>query len=166
MSDHLQRVTVSVLAGLFALALAAGGSEAQVRFGGQLNVADDTDFGLGPRVAFDLEELGPRFQIIGTWDIYFPDEEGLDYWELNGNLVYRFDLSETDAVVPYGGGGLNIARIDRESQPGNDVDTTELGLNVLAGAEFPLTSVTPFVELRVTAEGSEQLYLTGGILVP
>lgn len=165
-SDHLQRVTVSVLAGLFALALAAGGSEAQVRFGGQLNVADDTDFGLGPRVAVDFEELGPRFQVIGTWDIYFPDEEGLDYWELNGNLVYRFDLRETDAVVPYGGGGLNIARFDREGQPGGDVDTTELGLNVLAGAEFPLTSVTPFVELRVTAEGSEQLYLTGGILVP
>lgn len=163
MSDHVQRVTVSVLAALFVLALAAGGSEAQVRFGGQLNVADDTDFGLGPRVAADLEELGPRLQILGTWDIYFPDEDGFDFWELNGNLVYRFDLPETTSVEPYAGGGLNIARFEFDGPPSN---RTELGLNVLGGVEFPLTSVTPFVELRVTAEGSEQLYVTGGLLVP
>lgn len=166
MPDPVKNLTVAVLAGLLALAVAPEATEAQVRFGGQLNFADDTDFGLGPRVAFDLEELGPRFQIIGTWDIYFPDEEGLDFWELNGNVVYRFELEETDAVEPYGGGGLNIARIDREGPAGSDVDDTELGLNVLGGVEFPLTSVTPFVEVRVTAEGSEQIYVTGGVLVP
>lgn len=166
MSDHLKRATVSMLAGLLGLALAAGGAEGQVRFGGQLNFADDTDFGLGPRLAFDLEELGPRFQIIGTWDIYFPDNDALDYWELNGNVVYRFRLPETEEVVPYGGAGLNVARADLDQPVGTETSDTDLGLNFLGGAEFPLESVTPFVELRVTAEGSEQFYVTGGLLVP
>lgn len=165
-SDHLQRVTVSVLAGLFALALAAGGSEAQVRFGGQLNVADDTDFGVGPRVAANLEELGPRFQIIGTWDIYFPDEDALDFWELNGNVAYRFDLPETDDVVPYVGSGLNIAHSEVDLRFGGEASDTDLGLNILGGVEFPLTSVTPFFEVRRALDGSEQFYLTGGLLVP
>ncbi len=160
-NDHVKSLAVAVLAGFLALALAPVGSDAQVRFGGQLNFADDTDFGLGPRVAFDLEELGPRFQIIGTWDIYFPDNDLVDFWELNGNLVYRFELPDTDGVEPYGGGGLNVARTEV-----GDVGDTDLGLNILGGVEFPLTSVTPFVELRVTAEGSEQLYITGGVLVP
>lgn len=165
MTDHVTRRTVSLLAALSLLALAGGAAEAQIRFGGQLNVADDTDFGLGPRVGVNLQELGPRFQILGTWDIYFPDAEGLDYWELNGNVVYRFELPETDAVVPYGGAGVNIARFDFDGGPG-DNDSTELGLNVLGGVEFPLVSLTPFVEVRATAEGSEQLYLTGGVMVP
>jgi opacity protein-like surface antigen len=160
-TDTLKNLTVAVLAGLFALALAPEGSEAQVRFGGQLNFADETDFGLGPRVAFDLEELGPRFQIIGTWDIYFPENDAVDFWELNGNIVYRFDLPETEGVDPYGGGGLNVARTEV-----GDVGDTDLGLNILGGVEFPLASVTPFVELRVTAEGADQFYITGGVLVP
>lgn len=166
MSDHLQRTTVSTLAALLALALSAGATEGQVRFGGQLNVADDTDFGLGPRVAFDLEELGPRFQVLTTWDIYFPSEDALDFWELNGNLVYRFELPETENVVPYGGAGLNIARFDVEGPMGQDFGETELGVNFLGGAEFPLESVTPFVELRITADGGDQFYVSGGLLVP
>lgn len=157
--------TVSALFVAALLLVTAGSLEAQVRFGGQANLADDTDFGIGPRIALDLQELGPRFQFVGTWDIYFPDEENLDFWELNGNLMYRFDLQQTNAVVPYGGAGLNVARTTIET-PGDDIDSTDLGVNFVGGAEFPLQSFTPFLEFRITAEGSEQLYLTGGVLIP
>lgn len=155
-------LSVVVVAGL--TAVGAQGLEGQVRFGGQLNIADDTDVGLGPRVALDLEDTGAPLQFLGTWDIYFPDNDAVDYWELNGNVVYRFQLEETDAVVPYGGAGLNIARIEVDT-PG-DGDDTDLGVNFLGGVEFPLVSVTPFVEIRATAEGGEQFYITGGLLVP
>lgn len=160
----MKRTAIAVLVTALVI-LGAGDLEAQVRFGGQANFADDTDFGIGPRVAADFQELGPRFQFVGTWDIYFPDDDDLDFWELNGNLMYRADLRATDAVVPYGGAGLNIARTDRDV-PGGEVDDTDLGVNFLGGAEFPLASFTPFVELRVTAEGAEQLYLTAGVLIP
>lgn len=160
------RKTLTALMTVGLLAVAAQGLDAQVRFGGQLNIADETDVGLGPRIALDLGDTGTPLQVVGTWDIYFPDEDALDYWELNGNLVYRFELEETDAVVPYGGGGLNVARFDVETPGGDEVGDTEVGVNFLGGVEFPLVSLSPFVEFRVTAEGGEQFYVTGGVLVP
>lgn len=166
MNTDLDRTTLSLIAPLFALLLVPCGLDAQVRLGGQLNFAEETDFGLGPRVALNLEELGPRFQVVGTWDIYFPENDNLDFWELNGNLVYRFDLQDTDQVEPYAGGGLNVARAEVDLPGGGESGDTDLGVNFLGGVEFPLASVTPFVEFRITAEGSEQFYLTGGLLVP
>jgi len=160
----MKRIVSALFVAAFLL-VTAGGLEAQVRFGGQANLADDTDFGIGPRIALDLQELGSQFQFVGTWDIYFPDEDGLDFWELNGNIMYRFDLQQTNAVVPYGGAGLNVARFSVDT-PGDDVDNTELGVNFIGGAEFPLQTFTPFLEFRITAEGSKQLYVTGGVLVP
>lgn len=168
MSDGSVRSILSLLVLLFPVALASGSAEAQVRFGGQLNVADETEFGLGPRLALDLTQLGPRFQIVGTWDIYFPDEDRLDYWEANGNVLYRFDLP-VDVAVPYVGGGINVARSDVDAPDAaedGDRDDTDLGLNVLGGVEFPLVSFTPFIEIRRAVDGGEQFYFTGGVLVP
>lgn len=169
MTDRLARRTLFSVVLLVAACLTADPADAQIRFGGQLNAADDTDFGLGPRVALDLQELDSNLQVIGTWDFYFPDTDSgtdLDFWELNGNVVYRLALPETDVVVPYGGGGINIARREFEGPTGAESDDTDLGLNVLAGVEFPLLSFTPFVEVRRAIDGGEQFYLTAGVLVP
>lgn len=163
----MKRHAISVFFAATLILATSAALDAQVRFGGQANFADDTDFGLGPRVAVNLEQLGPRFQVLGTWDIYFPDDDNLDFWELNGNLVYRFDVQEVPSIVPYAGGGLNIARREIElDPPAGDVDDTDVGVNFLGGVEFPLASVTPFVEIRLTEEGGDQFYLTGGVMVP
>lgn len=145
-----------------ALLLAPAAGQAQVHFGGQLNVAEDHDFGLGPRVVVGVPEYS-GVEGVGTFDVFFPDGD-TDYWELNGNLVYNFVVPDAPSFHPYAGGGLNIAHVD----PGPVGDSrTDVGLNLLGGVKFPLTGFTPFVEIRIEIDGGDQQpVLTGGLLFP
>ena len=141
---------------------------AQIRFGGQLNYGDDSDFGLGARLVLDDPALG-EFRFIGSFDLYFPDSPSdvdVDYWELNGNIVYDFDIVNKPTLTPYVGGGLNVAHVSRESTSplGGSASDTELGVNLLGGLEFGMGRLRPFVEIKVELEGGEQFVITGGIL--
>ncbi|MGH7542243.1 MAG: outer membrane protein [Gemmatimonadota bacterium] len=159
---------------LSALAFAAADGSAQVRVGGQVSFADDADFGIGPRIALEIPRVLPGLWIVGSFDYFFPDEglfgsEGdVDYWELNGNLLYEFEIPDTPGIIPYAGGGINIAHASFTTVEPIETDesNTEGGLNILGGAAFPLTGVTPFVEVRVEIEGGEQFVVTGGIMFP
>lgn len=150
------------LATAFSL-LATAPSSAQVHLGPQISLADDADVGLGARVVAGVPQYrGVEF--AGTFDVFFPDGD-YDYWELNGNLLYNFEIPEASAFRPYAGGGLNIARFDDVGP--NDVGDTEVGLNLVGGSKFPNSGpVTPYVELRATVEGGEQFVVTAGILFP
>ncbi len=141
--------------------LTAAPSSAQVHLGPQISLADDADVGIGARLVAGVPQYrGVEF--AGSFDVFFPDGDA-DYWELNGNLIYNFEIPDAGAFRPYAGGGLNIARID---PPVGDSDT-DLGLNVLGGAKFPNEGpVTPYLELRAEIEGGEQFVITGGILFP
>jgi hypothetical protein len=139
---------------------------AQIRVGGQLNFADDFDFGLGPRIVIADPALG-EFRFIGTFDLFFPDSPtsgDFDYWELNGNVVYDFAITSAPKLTPYVGGGLNIAHFSSSATGGLGSSDTELGVNILGGMEFNVGAVHPFVELRIELEGGEQFVVTGGIL--
>jgi hypothetical protein len=142
---------------------------AQIRFGGQLNIADDFDFGLGPRIVIADPALG-EFRFIGTFDLYFPDSPSgsdVDYWEINGNVVYDFVIQSAPKLTPYVGAGLNIAHVSVSANTpigslgGSD---TDVGANILGGLEFNVGRVRPFVELRIELEGGEQFVVSGGIL--
>jgi len=141
---------------------------AQIRFGGQLNYGDDTDFGLGPRLVLDDPALG-EFRFIGSFDLYFPDSRSgvdADYWELNGNIVYDFEVKTSTKLTPYVGGGLNVAHASAKVStplPASS-SNTDLGVNLMAGLEFGAGRVRPFVELKVELEGGDQFVITGGIL--
>lgn len=141
--------------------LSAAPSSAQVHLGPQISLADDADVGIGARVVAGVPQYrGVEF--AGSFDVFFPDGD-VDYWELNANLIYNFEIPDAGAFRPYAGGGLNIARVD---PPVGDSDT-DLGLNVLGGAKFPNEGpVTPYLELRAEIEGGEQFVITGGILFP
>ena len=159
----------AVLAALFAAALAVPAADlpAQAHFGGQLSIADDADFGIGGRIAVEIPE--PNLEFAGSFDIFFPDDRGgadVNYFEINGNLLYYFDIRTAPSVNPYLGGGLNIARIEVDSGfPGDDNDDTRAGLNLMGGVRFDTnSSVKPFVEFRGEVEGGEQFVVTGGIL--
>lgn len=142
---------------------------AQIRFGGQLNYGDDTDFGLGPRLVLADPALG-EFRFIGSFDLYFPDDGGgvdIDYWELNGNIVYDFEVTTAPKLTPYVGAGLNVAHVSVDlTSPGltGGGSNTELGVNLLGGLEFGLGKIRPFVEIKVELEGGEQFVITGGVL--
>ncbi len=137
----------------------------QIRVGGQINFADDFDFGLGPRIVVADPALG-EFRFIGTFDLYFPDDRAgvdIDYWEINGNVVYDFAIQSAPTLVPYVGAGLNIAHAS--GGVGNlGASDTNLGVNLLGGMEFKTGRLRPFVELRVELEGGEQFVVTGGLL--
>lgn len=145
-------------------------ASAQARFGAQVNLADDFDFGVGVRAVVPLgsafgasedEPLG-RLKGVASFDYYFWDCPGVDcsYFEINGNLLYPLMVEGFD---PYLGGGLNIARASVETSVG-DVSDTEVGLNLLAGAEFDLGDLGAFAEIKGELAGGEQLVLTFGIL--
>lgn len=152
----------TAVAAIFAVALLAlpGTARGQdVQLGPQLSVADDVDLGLGGRAVFNVGDPG-GWEGIGSFDVFFPESD-IDYWELNGNLVYNFPVEETRTFFPYLGGGLNVAHASAGT-----VDDTELGLNVVGGGKFDAEGLTPFVEARLEIEGGEQFVITGGLLFP
>lgn len=148
---------------LFTLGFGAPEAEGQAAFGAQINWGSDTDIGVGGRILGNIEDI--NLEAVGSFDIYFPDDEGqadLDYWEINGNLFYHIHLQDTNAVIPYVGGGVNIARfeLDADSQ-------TEVGLNLAGGARFPTASdITPFAEAKyvIADEFNEQFVIAFGFL--
>lgn len=157
------RRATGFLAALFVAALLAlpGTARGQAAaFGPQLSLADDTDLGLGARAVLNLSDY-EGWEAVGSFDLFFPEND-VDYWEINGNLVYNFPVEETRTFFPYVGGGLNVANADAPTVEGD----TDLGLNIVGGGKFDAEGVTPFVEARIEVEGGEQFVVTGGLLFP
>lgn len=157
------RTLLAAVAGV--LLLLPASADAQIRIGPQLSWGGDTDLGIGGRVLANVGTLN-HWDFIGTFDVFFPDDSptnDVSYWEANGNLAYNFGLPDVPALSPYVGIGLNIAHVsvDRES---GDFDDTDLGINFFVGNQFDAGSMTPFAELRLVAEGADQVVLTGGLL--
>lgn len=156
-----------VLGSAAALAISAGNVEAQ-RFGVQGNWGDDADFGIGARVELGLPNLftttGPLANtfLIGSFDYFFPDNDAIDYWELNANLAIPLVASGID---PYVGAGLNVAHVSIDSDLVDDASDTEIGLNLLGGLRIPMGGVATFVEGRFELGGGEQFVLTFGALL-
>jgi len=147
-----------------------------VSLGVQGSVAEDTDFGLGPRAIIDLGPFDAGLRLVGSFELFFPGSSDFDggsatisadnvnYWEANVNVVYTLGLPVVP-LTPYVGGGLNFAHLLVEGSPGGrfDTDGTDTGVNVLAGAELELFGFAPFFELRYELGGGDQWVATGGI---
>lgn len=163
---HLRSTLLALAVALASGVLLVDSARAQVHLGPQISIADEADVGLGGRLVAGVEDYS-GLEVIGSVDIFFPDGD-FDYWEINGNAVYNFEIVGAPSLRPYAGGGLNVAHFDfddnvLEDDGGSD---TELGLNLLAGSKFPLEGFTPFVEVRGEISGGEQLVITGGFLFP
>lgn len=160
----------------FGLLFGASTLSAQgVRVGGQISFADDTDFGIGPRLGIELPSIAPGLWLVGSFDYFFPDRglagtsssSSIDYWEFNANLLYGVDLPDVTNLEPYFGAGLNLARQSVTPNDGSaSVSDSRLGLNLVAGLDFPLTAITPFVEIRLEVDGGDQFVVTGGLTFP
>jgi hypothetical protein len=166
---------------LAAVALIPAGSAAQrrpaarpapaphPRFAAELNWSSDVDFGIGARGVIGLESLFPRTPLDGivSFDYFFPSHPSgtsAHYWEINGNVAYRFRVRRS-SLGPYAGGGLNIAHASAGPSGGPTVSDTKAGLNLLGGTTFKLkgSSRTPFVEARGEIGGGKTFILTGGV---
>jgi len=137
-------------------------------FGLQLDWSSDVDFGIGGRGVFPLRSLFPRTPLDGivSFDYFFPSAPAgvsAHYWEINGNVAYRFSVPARSSFGPYAGGGLNIAHASA-SAGGASASDTKAGLNLLGGTTFKVKgSITPFAEARGEIGGGKTFILTGGV---
>ena len=146
------------------------------RFAAELNWSSDVNIGLGGRGVFPLESAFPGTPLDGivSFDIFFPSAppgsgSSASYWEINGDLAYRFHMERGSSLGPYAGGGLNIAHASATvAIPGGgtaSASATKAGLNLLGGTTFKLTgsSLTPFAEARGEIGGGKTFILTAGV---
>ena len=144
-------------------------SQQHPSFGVQLDWGNDPNFGIGGRGVFPLQSLFPKTPLDGivSFDYYFPSGapagSSQHFWEINGNVAYRFRVPARSSFRPYGGGGLNIAH-SSASAGGFSASGTDVDLNILAGTTFRVkSSVTPFAEIRGVVGNANQVVFTGGV---
>jgi len=155
-----------------AAARPAGGSAQRPSFGPELNWSSDVDFGIGARGVFPLQSLFPKTPLDGivSFDYFFPSHPSgtsAHYWEINGNVAYRFRVQRS-SLSPYAGGGLNIAHASASATVGTttvSASETKAGLNLLGGTTFKLkgSKLTPFAEARGEIGGGKTFIITGGV---
>lgn len=143
---------------------------------------------LGPRLGIpvgDVEDIGgnlflgvdARFQtdalpvvLNPSIDFYLMDEvEGTSVdqsvFTIDLNALYEFGV-DNEVFTPYAGGGIGITRVSTDENLPFREDETDVGLNVVGGARFPLESVEPFVQLNALVGGDyDRLGITGGLLI-
>lgn len=147
--------------GLSALLVLPASAFGQVNIGAQGAWSDDFDFGVGGRVWVGLPVPQAPLAAFGEFDWFFPDVDGVDYWEINANVVYLLPV-QNPIVSPYGGAGLNIATADGEVA-GISASNTEVGLNLLVGTNINLQAVRPYADARFEVGGGEQFVITAGV---
>ena len=149
------------------------GSVQRPSFGAELNWSSDVNLGVGARAVFPLQSLVPTLPLDGivSFDYFFPSApagSSAHYWELNGNVAYRFSVPQRSSFAPYAGGGLNIAHASASATAGTttvSASDTKAGLNLLGGTTFKMkgSSFTPFAEARAEVGGGKTFILTGGV---
>jgi hypothetical protein len=128
---------------------------------GNLSDGSSLFFGAEGRIGFS----GLPVVANPSFDFYITDADNTTYFAVDLNALYEFSAGDM-ALVPYAGGGIGITRISFDSQTqigGFSASTTEIGLNLIGGARFPLGSVEPFAQLNA-AVGAERVGITAGLL--
>jgi hypothetical protein len=141
----------------------------RTRFAAELNWSSDVNLGIGGRGVFPLESAFPGTPLDGivSFDYFFPSAPAgtsAHYWEINGNVAYRFRVPRSTSLGPYAGGGLNIVHASASAGTVSS-SVTRGGLNLLGGTTFKLTgsNLTPFAEARGEIGGGKTFILTAGV---
>lgn len=155
-----------VLATLGLFAIPSSG-EAQVSFGATAAYHDDVDFGLGAFAEVPVTALHENVSVRGDFTYFFPDVDGFDYFEINGNLHYHFPLAD-QGFTPFALGGLNVARASFDADLGGGFGSvsgsdTEVGLNLGGGLAFEAGSLSPAVGAKIELGGGEGFVLFGSL---
>ena len=147
----MKKLTISLSA--FALAfLLALPAQAQVKLGvnGQYGI-DYEQFQLGAEAHVPL--VG-GLSLVPNAEFYMQD--GVDQYTLNGDIHYAIGEAYTRVFTPYAGLGVGVTR----NRQFND---TEVGLNVIGGANFRAGRAAPFVQLEWRTGDYGDLSVGGGV---
>src|SRR5260370_8337670 len=95
-----------------AAARPAAASTRHTQFAAELNWSSDFDFGIGGRAIFPLESLFSRTPLDGivSFDYFFPCARARarpHYWDINGDVAYRFPVPRAPPLPPDPAGALN-----------------------------------------------------------
>lgn len=171
MARSLTRITLFLAVPLLLLGIAPN-LDAQLRFGPEIAIADDWDFGIGGRVTgdvdvFDQSESSALRSLRGIGQfLYYPDPicDSCNAWEINLNGALPVTISGSDADF-YAGAGLNIANFSSDAGSGFSDGDTEVGVNLIGGLNFNLGNLAAFTEAGIRLEGSEQFVFGGGLVL-
>ncbi len=177
----MKRTLLPAAAAIIICSLAVVPANAQFEVGPLAGINfDGTEILAGAQARFPVGA-----EIAGLPIIAKPGIEFYPFIEPSGlgsTVDFSLFVVNLDAIVPldisesfqgYGGAGLYIARTSVDFNvdvPGFDIDgsSTDLGLNIVAGANFGNASSTlvPFVEaVLALGDGSSGLLAKGGILL-
>jgi hypothetical protein len=116
--------------------------------------------GVGAYLSLPLASIHPNLSIKPDFTFYFPD--GGDYWELNGDAVWRFDLADNPSLIPFALGGISIAHVS----PDGGGSDTDVGLNLGGGIIFPMASVRPAIGAKFEIQNDTGFVIFGGLGFP
>ncbi|MFO8174447.1 MAG: hypothetical protein ACQET1_02825 [Gemmatimonadota bacterium] len=156
----------NLFAGVLALALltlSAPAVQGQIDLGPQLSVAEDVDVGIGVNVVAPLATLHENLEFSGNFTFYFPD--GVDYWEVDGDVRYLFPIPDNTSILPFAMAGLAIGYYSWDAGI-HDGSETELGLRLGGGFKVPMDNLTPFLELGLGVGDIPDFTLRGGLTFP
>jgi hypothetical protein len=146
-------------------------AHAQTVAGPYLGYHDDFDMGIGVFIEVPIPSYADGLSLTADLGIYFPGDLGgadVNYFEINGGALYRFDV-DSDDVSPFALGGLNIARVSVDSDV-NGVNgggsNTDLGLNLGGGVTFLRSAVRPSVGLKIELSGGDGFVIFGALGFP
>lgn len=156
--------------------------EGTFKIGGGLAFGSGVGFGnldndLGIR-ADGYYSITPEIRAGGDFTFYFPKSESqsgfggnydysINVWELNLNGHYIF--MENDGLLLYGLAGINITGMsweqDYENQSNQSNSSSETGLNLGGGVEYPLDFADLFGEIKIGGLGgnADQFVLGAGL---
>ena len=166
----MRRLTL-FLATLTALVTLPSHASSQLQAGPYLAYHDDADLGIGAFVGIPMPALHENISFVGDFGIFFPGNAGHDqvdvnYWEINGDLIYRFPMPDL-SFTPWALGGLNIAHGSVGVTLGELGDVsgsnTDIGLNVGGGVTFGSGSMQPFAGVKFELGGGEGAVIFGGL---
>jgi hypothetical protein len=153
--------TLRALAIAAALVAVPSFAQAQATLGPQVAYHNDFDFGVGAALTLSADAIHEQVDFLFDFAWFFPEVDGVDYFELNGGLMYDFLLEES-TVTPFALAGLNVASISVDTPFGGG-DNTELGLNLGGGLKFNAGSLRPTVGVRLEIEGGDGFVIFGTI---
>ena len=139
-------------------------AQPQTVVGGLVGYHDDAEaLGVGAYASFAVPQLHENISIMPSFVYYFPD--GIDAWELNGDVAYRFSVSSDSPVIPVAFAGLNIFHTS-VSAGGFSASNTDIGLNLGGAVVFPLESIRPSAGAKFELQNATSFVIFGALGFP
>jgi hypothetical protein len=162
MSGIRSGLRIPTLCSCFALCLVATAPPAE---------AAGWDFGARMGYYTDVEELGLGLEALyqigdSPWmfnpNIEYVFVENGDLWSLAADFHYDFDL-DMEAIDVYAGGGPALLFGEFERGNAEDVDDTDFGLDLIAGAAAKRGGVRPYGQIKVIVSDETEVALQVGL---